>query len=40
VATIACNVENDNLDDASFRAFVRNSLPVALGPKVISDYIR
>lgn len=30
VGTVAANVDNDKLDDAEFRAFIRRSLPVVV----------
>ena len=30
VETLAANVDNDKLDDAAFRQFVRNTLPIVI----------
>lgn len=29
--TVAANVDNEKMDDASFRAFIRNTLPIVIG---------
>lgn len=33
VATIAANVDNTKLDDAAFREFIRNTLPIVQYPQ-------
>lgn len=34
MATLDANIENDRLSDASFREFVRNSVPVVIFPRI------
>lgn len=33
MATIAANVDNENIDDKTFREFIRNTLPIVIYKK-------